>query len=402
VTAPVGSVPVSSPNTVKPPASAVKPVSSKPSGAVVRALYFAPLNGRCAWFGDTNTAFTVEDKCEPAAIGLQEKADWLENQIRNAGGSSVQERANLEFQIVKTQAQLIDIKFPSSNGPSASASISAMVENPLYKELSPERKLSFWKVLHQGLATGDIGRTDLGNMAGAMWGIGQNKDVLAAHPELKAGYGLNGFSQGNSSSTPWAMFGLTLVGAGTNGTLGISAAGQAAFKCVYCVAALAIAFSAYVAFDAGKELAAKIEIAWNRSGVQGLIFRSDSSGKNTIIPATSSTATGNPAPKPPCEPQKPKSPSVKPSEVAGKSPSEIDKYAVGQGLIPKGSSPQSGQGAYVDPITGQQRVLIHPSPKTGQPHAHVNSPSGQRIAANGQFIKNEEPDAHLPIDCTKP
>ena len=247
-------------------------------------MYFAPLNGRCAWFGDTNVeyALSAPDQCEPAAIGLQEKADWLEKQIRNAGGSSVQERANLEFQIVKTQAQLIDIKFPSSNGSSATASINAMVLNPLYKELSPERKLAFWKVLHQGLATGNIGRTDLGNMAGAMWGIGQNKDVLAAHPELKAGYGLNGFSQGNSSSTPWAIFGLTLVGAGTNGTLGISATGQAAFKCVYCVAALAIAFSAYVAFDAGKELAAKIEIAWNRSGVQGLIFRSNANGKNTV------------------------------------------------------------------------------------------------------------------------
>lgn len=36
----------------------------------------------------------------------------------------------------------------------------------------------------------------------------------------------------------------------------------------------------------------------------------------------------------------PKSPDIKPSEVAGKTPAEIDKIAKDAGLIPKGPNPQ--------------------------------------------------------------
>jgi hypothetical protein len=55
-----------------------------------------------------------------------------------------------------------------------------------------------------------------------------------------------------------------------------------------------------------------------------------------------------------------------------------------------------GRGAYIDPITGKQRVLVHP---TGQPfpHAHVNNPSGERLSPGGITLAPESPEAHLPI-----
>ena len=91
----------------------------------------------------------------------------------------------------------------------------------------------------------------------------------------------------------------------------------------------------------------------------------------------------------------PRSPSVSPSEVAGRTPAEIHDVAVGRGLIPKGPSPTTGRGSYVDPVTGQQRVLIHPEAEP--PHAHVNTPSGVRLDINGKPVQPESPAAHLPI-----
>jgi uncharacterized protein RhaS with RHS repeats len=99
----------------------------------------------------------------------------------------------------------------------------------------------------------------------------------------------------------------------------------------------------------------------------------------------------------------PKSPDVKPSEVAGKTPEEIDKIAQEKGLIPKGPNPQEGKGSYVDPVTGKQRVLVHPDaadPSGG--HAHVNDPAGNRQDIHGNTVPPESPDAHLPLGQPPP
>ncbi len=94
----------------------------------------------------------------------------------------------------------------------------------------------------------------------------------------------------------------------------------------------------------------------------------------------------------------PTSPTIDPNDIAGKSPAEIDKIAKGAGLIPKGPDPAGGAGSYVDPVTGEQRILIHPEPASGDPHAHVNDPSGNRLGVNGQVVPLDSPDAHLPIN----
>lgn len=58
--------------------------------------------------------------------------------------------------------------------------------------------------------------------------------------------------------------------------------------------------------------------------------------------------------------------------------------------------PQSGRGAYVDPVTGNQRVLCHTN--CSNPHGHVNNPQGQRLDINGNVVAPESPAAHLPIE----
>jgi RHS repeat-associated protein len=89
------------------------------------------------------------------------------------------------------------------------------------------------------------------------------------------------------------------------------------------------------------------------------------------------------------------SPEVKPGDVAGKTPEEIDRLAKEKGLTPKGPDPKSGEGSYVDPVTGEQRILTHPN--ANPPHAHVNDPSGQRLDINGNPVDPASPEAHLPI-----
>ncbi len=89
------------------------------------------------------------------------------------------------------------------------------------------------------------------------------------------------------------------------------------------------------------------------------------------------------------------SPTINPADVAGKTPQEIDQIAQNAGLTPKGPDPMGGKGAYVDPVTGEQRVLIHPDP--ANPRAHVNDPGGNRLGPGGQVVPPESPDAHLPI-----
>ena len=87
------------------------------------------------------------------------------------------------------------------------------------------------------------------------------------------------------------------------------------------------------------------------------------------------------------------SPEINPSDVTGKTPAEIDRLARGRGLIPRGPDPLNGRGAYVDPVTGKQRVLIHPD----EGHAHVNNSAGERLGPNGDVVAPESPEAHLPL-----
>ncbi|MCP4526167.1 MAG: hypothetical protein GY833_09685 [Aestuariibacter sp.] len=90
--------------------------------------------------------------------------------------------------------------------------------------------------------------------------------------------------------------------------------------------------------------------------------------------------------------------SLDPANIAGKSPSEIDGIAQRAGLIAKGPNPQMGQGSYIDPVTGNQRVLIHPYDTVCGPHCHVNNIFGQRLDINGNIVSSPNlPDAHLPI-----
>jgi hypothetical protein len=91
-----------------------------------------------------------------------------------------------------------------------------------------------------------------------------------------------------------------------------------------------------------------------------------------------------------------KSPHIDPKDVGGKTPAEIDQIAKQYGLISKGPDPMMGRGAYVDPVTSKQRVLIHPDePK---PHSHVNNANGERLDINGKVVPPESPDAHLDLN----
>jgi hypothetical protein len=86
---------------------------------------------------------------------------------------------------------------------------------------------------------------------------------------------------------------------------------------------------------------------------------------------------------------------ISPSEVAGRTPAQIDARARELGLTPRGADPAGGRGAYIDPQTGQQRILSHPN--ASPPHGHVNNPAGQRIDINGNVVPPESPAAHLPL-----
>lgn len=88
--------------------------------------------------------------------------------------------------------------------------------------------------------------------------------------------------------------------------------------------------------------------------------------------------------------------SCDPADVAGKTPAEIGQVATGAGLVPKGPDPLGGRGAFVDPLTGEQRVLVHGD------HAHVNDANGNRLDVNGNQVKPESSEAHLPIKPPPP
>jgi hypothetical protein len=86
---------------------------------------------------------------------------------------------------------------------------------------------------------------------------------------------------------------------------------------------------------------------------------------------------------------------LNPSDFSGKTAVEIDRIAQDAGLVPKGPSPTTGQGAYIDPITGEQRVLIHAEGEN--PHIHVNDSTGARLDIDGNLVPPESPSAHLPL-----
>jgi hypothetical protein len=90
------------------------------------------------------------------------------------------------------------------------------------------------------------------------------------------------------------------------------------------------------------------------------------------------------------------SPLLNPADFAGQTPAEADQLARDSGLISKGPDPMNGRGSYIDPVTGEQRVLIHPDDPAGG-HLHVNDPSGQRLDINGNPVNPNSPAAHLPI-----
>jgi RHS repeat-associated protein len=91
------------------------------------------------------------------------------------------------------------------------------------------------------------------------------------------------------------------------------------------------------------------------------------------------------------------SPAIDPKDVGGKTPAEIDKIAGELGLQPKGPDPKGGRGAYVDPVTGEQRILVHPGAKGGG-HSHVNNPQGERLDMGGNVVAPESAGAHLPLN----
>jgi len=87
------------------------------------------------------------------------------------------------------------------------------------------------------------------------------------------------------------------------------------------------------------------------------------------------------------------SPYLNPRDLVGKTSAEIGQAARDAGLILRGPDPDDGEGSYIDPVTGQQRVLIHPE----YGHFHVNSPAGERLDIDGRIVAPESSSAHLPL-----
>ena len=86
---------------------------------------------------------------------------------------------------------------------------------------------------------------------------------------------------------------------------------------------------------------------------------------------------------------------ISPFEVMNKYPAEIEARAKELGLTPKGPDPKGGKGAYVDPVTNQARIEVHPNAES--PHGHVNSAGGARVGPDGNEVARKSPEAHLPI-----
>jgi len=87
------------------------------------------------------------------------------------------------------------------------------------------------------------------------------------------------------------------------------------------------------------------------------------------------------------------SPYINPRDLVGKTSVEIGRAARDAGLVPRGHDPDAGEGSYIDRVTGQQRVLIHPE----YGHFHVNSPAEERLDIDGRIVAPESSSAHLPL-----
>ena len=61
-----------------------------------------------------------------------------------------------------------------------------------------------------------------------------------------------------------------------------------------------------------------------------------------------------------------------------------------------GPDPKNGKGSYIDPVTGHQRLLIHPNDR----EFHVNNPLGERVDINGDIVDPKSPLAHLPLNTS--
>jgi Colicin E5 ribonuclease domain len=215
---------------------------------------------------------------------LQRKADALKEEIKNSTGRSPQERASLEFDLAKVQAQRLDLTHPNTGGASGKASVEAMVNAPVYQKMTPVEKLAYWQVLNYGMESGNVGAKDLANTAGAMWGIGQNKNVLALYPEL-SGKGLpTGIGSSGGFDASLALFGLAFAGTGEGLSLGIATT-AGSLACPVCVAALAIAGGALVihgTFVLGRRIAAAIQGVFHASGVSLGILKSASEAPKEV------------------------------------------------------------------------------------------------------------------------
>jgi hypothetical protein len=228
---------------------------------------------------------------------LQRKADQLEANIKKSTGLSAQERAALEFELVKTLAWRVDLLNPGGTGPSARASIWAVVESPAYRNLSPERKLALWQVVSTGLQTGKMGRDDLGRVAGGMWGLSQNKNVLAAYPELQnKNLGAGFMPSGGPDGLAALGLGVTaLAGGGLQLGLGGGGAGLVAAANPWVLAALVVAAGAYMVLssDIGQDAIRNIGGVLRASGTGAKI----GAGGHISVGVTT---TGSPSPKDPC------------------------------------------------------------------------------------------------------
>ena len=153
---------------------------------------------------------------------------------------------------------------------------------------------------------------------------------------------------------------------------------------VYFVGAAAVATTTWLVSPTGQQAVSQVvndtrTMITTAAGAIGSWFRTESQAPAGLLPERAGPV-GH----------------ISPGEVAGKTPAEIDARARELGLAPKGPSPAEGRGSYVDPITGEQRILSHPNDPRG-PHGHVNDPAGNRIGPDGRIVPRASPDAHLPI-----
>jgi RHS repeat-associated protein len=132
--------------------------------------------------------------------------------------------------------------------------------------------------------------------------------------------------------------------------------------------------------------------------------RGAASGPAPEPPPAAPRAVPDPAPVEPLAPTAPKllperagpTGKITTSEIAGKTPAEIAARAKELGLEPRGPDPAQGKGSFIDPQTGQQRILSHPNAESG-PHGHVNDIEGQRVGPSGTNVSAGSAEAHIEI-----